>query len=698
MLKNLLSSGSSVKRMPTFGTHKRGILHNIMKPQRVPLSVIVGLITIIVGLVVIAGWIFDVPLLTTTIPGAVSMKFNTALTFVFLGLSLGSLRLRSAGWITYSFSALTMLSGFFSVTEYAFGSLWKIDELFFTDNTADIFTSSPGRMAFISAICFICLGLGLLLIKIERRKAATPIIVAGFFLSIFSALLYSVGLGISIELFGLIPITSVAISAAFLFIIISSTLIQEIADTNNLPILKSHSVAANLFRRASISLILITILANTLLDVGFHFNLYSVAAGNAIQDIITFFIISAVLWSVSVSAYKAEEKLKAKELGEKKKLEEEAEKNKRLFQTLYQSSEEAIVSLDPITLKFIDANTAALKMFKFINLKELLSAELLALAPYKQPDSTLSIEKLSEVIKNVMATGSISFQFQIQRLNGEQFPASVHINKTTLGSRIILLVTIRDVTAQKLAEKNLREANQKIIELAKAKNEFISLAAHQLRSPITTILNFTEILEDDAGQLGATQAESFDYIKKSVKNLNELVNFLLKISRAEMGTLKLSLDPVNIKELTEQAIEVLKAEISTKKQLVEVTLKPDTLPTIHLDREAFKQVLVNLLSNASRYSPDGSKINVIAELKDRTIILTVQDHGMGIPKGVQTKIFQRFFRADNAKQTVSEGTGLGLALAKSFVEAWGGKIWFNSEENVGSSFFITIPINQALIQ
>lgn len=229
--------------------------------------------------------------------------------------------------------------------------------------------------------------------------------------------------------------------------------------------------------------------------------------------------------------------------------------------------------------------------------------------------------------------------------------------------------------------------------LSDAKTGFISVASHQLRTPLTSIRWFSEMLiGGDAGPINEKQKIFMDYIYKGTERMISLVNLLLQIARVEMGRLKIKVTRVDLKAFTIKVILALKPIFDEKSQKVEIKSEPDLLPLILLDEDVIYQVVQNLLSNANRYSPAKSTIYVSIVAKDGFIEYSVKDHGIGIPKAQQGKIFEKFFRANNALKAVPEGTGLGLSLVKFLVEELRGKIWFESEEGKGSIFYFTIPI------
>lgn len=237
-----------------------------------------------------------------------------------------------------------------------------------------------------------------------------------------------------------------------------------------------------------------------------------------------------------------------------------------------------------------------------------------------------------------------------------------------------------------------KKAEERIGSLERVKNEFVSIAAHQIRTPITAILGASEELQSEANLIPEKDRELVRMIGESVRKLNDFITFLLSATRAESGATKFHLSSFDLKALTEEVIATLRSDIEGKKLIVEVDAVPNPLPSVYTDREVVRQVIQNLISNAIRYSRAEGKISVALTLKGQSIEYAVRDSGIGIPASAQDRIFGKFFRADNAKKESPEGTGLGLSFSKSLVESWGGEIWFESSEGKGSTFFVTIPI------
>ena len=243
------------------------------------------------------------------------------------------------------------------------------------------------------------------------------------------------------------------------------------------------------------------------------------------------------------------------------------------------------------------------------------------------------------------------------------------------------LVVLHDVTRGKMIER--------------IKTEFVSLSAHQLRTPLSAIKWTLKMLLD--GDLGKITKEQKEYIEKTYQSnerMIRLINDLLNVARIEEGRFLYNVKGRNIIEIAEQVI-VSSKEVAQRKGLRFKFQKPSKkIPDLELDSEKISIAFQNLIDNAINYTNPGGFIEVSIEyLEDkREILVSVKDTGIGIPRGQQKRVFTRFFRAANAMKTETEGTGLGLFIAKNIIEAHGGKIWFKSKENEGTTFYFALPV------
>jgi signal transduction histidine kinase len=246
-----------------------------------------------------------------------------------------------------------------------------------------------------------------------------------------------------------------------------------------------------------------------------------------------------------------------------------------------------------------------------------------------------------------------------------------------------------NITLQQKVDKatsELRKTNQKLLDLDEAKDEFISMASHQLRTPLTSMKGYVSmVLEGDSGKISAMQRKLLDQAFVSSQRMVYLIADLLNVSRLKTGKFIIETKPADMAEVVEQEISQLTE--TAKGRNLELTYdKPKKFPMLMLDETKIRQVIMNFADNAIYYTPSGGHIKVNLEEKKDTIEFTVVDDGLGVPKAEQHHLFNKFYRASNAKKARPDGTGLGLFMAKKVIVAQGGAIIFSSTEGKGSTF------------
>lgn len=268
------------------------------------------------------------------------------------------------------------------------------------------------------------------------------------------------------------------------------------------------------------------------------------------------------------------------------------------------------------------------------------------------------------------------------RKDKSRFPASSIVAPVILNGKSVGAVkTFRDITKEK--------------EIDKAKTEFVSLASHQLRTPLSTVNWYSEmLLAGDVGEVTTEQKKYLEEIYNGNQRMVDLVNTLLDVSRIELGTFDAETQPTNIVKLVKNVVDEQKLQID-ENGLVFSYACDTSIPLIQADPKLLRMVIQNLLSNSIKYTPRGGNIDIILSLDDkRNVLLKVVDTGYGIPKNQQGRIFTKLFRADNVIDKDTEGTGLGLYIAKSIIEQAGGELSFESEENKGTTFYARMPIGK----
>lgn len=259
--------------------------------------------------------------------------------------------------------------------------------------------------------------------------------------------------------------------------------------------------------------------------------------------------------------------------------------------------------------------------------------------------------------------------------------------------RIQKLLASQDQSGKLLIRRDLEltRANEKLRELDERKSEFVSVVAHQLRTPLSGIKWTLNMLIN--GELGETTSEQKTYLMKTYES-NErmiaLVDDMLGADRVESGKFHYVFTEVQLLDLFDNVLYEILPQANRKNIKIQFTKRDPGTKKVIADPEKIRAVIQNLLENAIKYTNFGGQIGIGIEGEGENIKVAISDNGIGIPKEQQRNIFNRFFRATNALKVETDGSGLGLFIVKSIIEKHGGKIWFESTENVGSTFYFTL--------
>jgi two-component system, OmpR family, sensor histidine kinase BaeS len=231
-------------------------------------------------------------------------------------------------------------------------------------------------------------------------------------------------------------------------------------------------------------------------------------------------------------------------------------------------------------------------------------------------------------------------------------------------------------------------------ELDRLKDEFVLTASHELRSPLTSVQGFAELLMLDKDSLTPRQRETVEIILDNCRHLVRLLNDLLDLARSDAGRLSIRPQPTAVAPLIEDVVRTMRAQTEAASQSMTEQVEPG-LPQINVEPDRIRQILVNLLTNAHEYTPEGASIGVAARAVGDEVEISVSDNGPGIPPDQLERIFDRFTRGDAGLTQRVGGTGLGLAISKSLVELHGGSIAAESAVGQGSTFHVRLPVATA---
>jgi signal transduction histidine kinase len=285
--------------------------------------------------------------------------------------------------------------------------------------------------------------------------------------------------------------------------------------------------------------------------------------------------------------------------------------------------------------------------------------------------------------------------------NGERRTFDIRVSPLTDQSKRLSgrFIVLRDVSDRKQAEEELQGAKEAAEAANKAKSEFMSVASHEMRTPITCIKGYTDLLAKFLGESADdAHVEFLETIRLNADRLATLVSDLSDMARIESGRLRLELGTVEIKEVVREAVSGIRTQVDEKDQTLSVDI-PEGVPTVRGDHDSLVRVTANLLSNACKFTPAGGRIMVRAECVDdevegTVVHVAVKDNGIGIKPEELERVFEKFYRSDDREASELPGSGLGLSIASSLVEMQGGRIWLESVFREGTTVHFTVPTPQ----
>ncbi|MDB5164458.1 MAG: hypothetical protein JWL89_84 [Candidatus Saccharibacteria bacterium] len=286
------------------------------------------------------------------------------------------------------------------------------------------------------------------------------------------------------------------------------------------------------------------------------------------------------------------------------------------------------------------------------------------------------------ITKAFLTGHSISDKMYYRRKNGQTVPVYVSVSPILIDDKPYGAIEVfRDITLEE--------------EVDRMKSEFISLASHQLRTPLSAIKTYSHMLADGyMGDVTDAQKKSLRTIIGATNRMNELISTLLNITRIESGTIAVTPKNLHIDKVVEDVIKEISLMAAEKSITLSFSAKGTTSRAVKTDQLILKEVVTNLITNAIKYTPEGGTVKVSVKAQVSDVLIKVSDSGWGIPAHEQEQIFTKFFRAQNIVKRETTGTGLGLYLVKGLIDALGGEIWFKSSEDKGTSFYITLPRRQ----
>jgi PAS domain S-box-containing protein len=384
-----------------------------------------------------------------------------------------------------------------------------------------------------------------------------------------------------------------------------------------------------------------------------------------------------------------------RDITERKKTENELKNNEEKLRRIIDSSPDGIMLTD-LQGNIIECNQLSLEMYGTSVKKELTDKNSFDLiAPEHR-------ERAMENLKKTLKSGIVkNLEYALLKKDGSKYPAelSASVVNDQNGNPKYFLAIVRDISERKRAEEAFyeyrREIEQQNIQLKKAdqlKTDFLNVTSHELRTPMSAIKGYVQIILKQAlGQISDEQKKALDVVLRNTDRLDALIQDILDISRLESGTMKFIVEHIEIRKMLDEIVETMQPYANQKEIKINTQMEDD-LPELTADKERIKQVIINIVHNAVKFSSTDSIINIRTRKEQDNILFEIQDFGKGIPQDQQEKVFEMFYQVDSGADRKFGGVGLGLAISRGIVVSNGGKIWVESIVGEGSTFKFTLPL------
>ena len=368
-------------------------------------------------------------------------------------------------------------------------------------------------------------------------------------------------------------------------------------------------------------------------------------------------------------------------------------RRKRVENALQQSEEKYRILFNDVPVgisitdksgHILDCNQYMAEIFRF-NLEELKTINIKSLY--------MNLKDRERLLNLLNKEGrAVDWECSFKRKDGAVFCAILNVDVIDREGQKLNLTSLQDITERKVAEEKIRKQNVQLKKLDGVKTDFLNTTSHELRTPVASIKGYIQmLLKHTLGDISEEQKKALEVVLRNTNRLDSLIEDILDISRLESGTMKFITEKTDVTKMVKEIAETMQASADIKRIKIKIDIQKE-IPDLMIDSERIKQVLMNLVDNAIKFSPDGSMIHIKARKEKEDVVFEVQDFGRGIPKNKQNKIFERFYQVDSGTDRKFGGIGLGLTISKKIIDTYGGQIWVDSIVGKGSSFKFSLPL------
>ena len=660
-----------------------------------------GALTLLIGATAMTGWILGIDVLKSVVPGLITMKANTALCFLFAG---GALLLVSRDTtprrrlLARAASVGTAGLALLVLSQYVFGWDAGIDLLLFDEPAGQVGTVHPGRMAVNTSIAFVLAGAGLFLLRTRRGERLVPALGVSVFAISFVALVGYLS-GVT-SLYGLVGKTQMAVPTAVAFLSLGLGLVFSCPRHGPAPLLISATQGGRLARRMVPAVVIVPVALGYVRLAGQDAGLYGTRVGAWLFVLGVVALTAPLVWYFARSLAVAEDArdLAARELalreGSLQHAHTALESASREREVILDSIGEGILSVDAEG-RTTFANRAARTLTGW-TAEELVGEIQHTRIHHSRLDGS-PYPRVECPIYSVLSTGRTARRDDevFWRKDGTSFPVEYVSAPLREGDRIVGgVLAFRDIAARKRSESELAEARDQALKASQMKSEFLANMSHEIRTPMNGVIGITDLLLD--GDLDAEQREYAETVRSSGNALMSLLNDILDFSKIEAGQLDLHVTSFPLHELAEDVADLLAERAHQKGVELTVSVAAEVPGVVAGDEDRVRQVLVNLVSNAVKFTSQG-EVTLTARVLERhesrtTVRFDVTDTGIGIDPHDAGRLFESFSQADGSTTRRFGGTGLGLAISKQLVDMMGGEIGATGVVDEGSTFWFSLPL------
>lgn len=657
------------------------------------ISFIGNAITTLIGFLVLLGYVIQNQTLKSIFPGLVAMNPATALTFLIGSLSFFFFSQEKTHRVLFRVGFICALFVVF-IGAFKLGSIVIVRDVYFDShlfvhqlNAEVLITGRVNRMAPTTALSFFFVGVSLCLLYVRKKeRLAQFLLLIVFFIALFAILGYLYGVK---NLTGFVNYIPMAVNTAAAFFVFSLALLFSRQTHGLMYTITSENASGILIRKLIPATILVPSLLGYFCLMAERADIVTNELGLSLVIVFNIIIFILLIWWIATALNTLTVKLHESYLYLEDRVRErtvELEKKTEEMEHVLKDLEKFKLAVDNVSDQIIITDQAATVLYINKATERITGYTVTEVVGKKAGKLWGNLMKKSfyQNLWKTIAVDKKVFVGEItnQRKNKEMYTALISISPIfdTHGEIEFFVGIERDITREK--------------EIDKVKSEFISVASHQLRTPLTGIKWFCELLmSQKVGKLSAKQMNYLSQVDESNERMIRLINELLDVSHIETG-LKFAIEKKtsNIIDVIRKVIKDEAINFPMKKMNITLDISCPAQLVLDFDQDKIYQVFSNLINNSIKYSGTHKKIIVgLKQLNDQ-VQFFVKDFGYGIPEKQKNRVFQKFFRADNIATISTDGSGLGLYIAKGIVEAHGGTMWFESEEGNGAIFYFTLPL------